>query len=76
MEVLIISLISIYVVSIFVLVGLYVEHGISPNIWCIISAFIPIINTGLISYFLFKNKRKEISKFFSIKEFFNELKMN
>jgi len=76
MEILIVLLISIYVVSIFALAGYYGEHNISANIWSITILFIPIINTGLICYFLFKNKRKEVSKFFFIKEFFNELKNN
>lgn len=76
MEIFIILLISIYIVSIFLLAGYYGEHDITPSIWSITSLFIPIINTGLISYFLFKNKRKEVTKFFSIKEFFNDLKNN
>lgn len=76
MKILIVLLISIYIVSVLLLAGYYGEHNISPNVWSITSIFIPIINTGLISYFLFKNKRKEVSKFFSIKEFFNELKNN
>lgn len=73
---LIVLLVSVYTVSICLLAGHYGEHNISPNIWSITSMFIPIINTGLIIYFLFKNKREEVSKFFSIKEFFNELKNN
>lgn len=60
----------------FLLAGYYGEHDITPNIWSITILFIPIINTGLLSYFLLKNKRKEVSKFFSIKEFFNDLKNN
>ena len=76
MEIFIILLISIYIVSIFLLAGYYGEHDITPNVWSIAALFIPIINTGLISYFLFKNKRKEVIKFFSIKEFFNDLKNN
>ena len=76
MEILIILLIGIYIVSIFLLAEYYGEHDIIPNIWSIVSLFIPIINTGLIGYFLFKNRRKEVSKFFSIKEFFNDLKNN
>ena len=76
MDILIVLLITIYVVSIIILAGYYGEHNISPNIWSITILFIPIINTGLISYLLFKNKRKEVSKFFSIKEFFNNLKNN
>lgn len=76
MEILIVLLISIYIVSTLLLYLYYAQHDISPTIWSIISIFIPIINTSLISYFLFKNKREEVSKFFSIKEFFNELKNN
>ena len=69
-------LLAIYIISMFALAICYEEHNISANIWSITILFIPIINTGLICYFLFKNKRKEVSKFFSIKEFFNELKNN
>jgi len=76
MEILILLFFIIYIVSIFVLAICYGEHDISANIWSITILFIPIINTSLICYFLLKNKRKELSKFFSIKEFFNELKMN
>lgn len=76
MEILILSLISIYIVSIFLLAVYYEEHNITPNIWSITSIFIPIINTSLICYFLFKNKRKEVNEFFSIKKFFNDLKDN
>ena len=76
MEILIALLITIYLISIFLLAGYYGQHDISPTIWSIISAFIPIINTGLISYLLFKNKREEVNKFFSIKEFFNDIKNN
>ena len=76
MEILVLLLLVIYIISMFVLAICYGEHDISPNIWSIISVLIPIINTGLICYFLFKNKRKEVSKFFSIKEFFNDLKNN
>jgi len=74
MEILIVLLISVYIVSTFLLAGYYGQHGISPTIWSIISIFIPIINTALIIYLLFKNKREEVSKFFSIKDFFNDLK--
>lgn len=76
MEIFIILSISIYIVSIFLLAVYYEEYNITPNVWSIASLFIPIINTGLISYFLLKNKRKEVTKFFSIKEFFNDLKNN
>lgn len=74
MEILIVLLISIYIISIFLLSRYYGEHNITPNVWSIASLFIPIINTGLICYFLLKNNRKEVCKFFSIKEFFNDLK--
>jgi len=76
MDILIVLLIIIYIVSVLVLAIYYGQHNFYPSIWSITSLFIPIINTGLISYFLFKNERKEVSKFFSIKEFFNELKNN
>lgn len=76
MEILTALLISIYIVSMVLLAICYGEHDVSPNIWSITSIFIPIMNIGLIIYFLFRNKRKEVSKFFSIKEFFNELKNN
>lgn len=74
MEILIL-LFFIYIISIFLLAGYYGEHNITPNIWSIASLFIPIINTGLISYFFLKDKDKErIKKFFSLKTFLNELK--
>ena len=74
MNILIVLLISIYVISMFALVGCYGEYNFHTTIWSIISIFIPIINTALIIYLLFKNKREEVSKFFSIKDFFNDLK--
>lgn len=71
-----ILLFIVYVTSILVLAGCYGEHNISPNIWSIAILFTPIINTGLIVYLLLKTKRKEVSKFFSIKEFLNDLNNN
>ena len=76
MEIFMLLLFIIYLISVFVLSGCYGEYNISPNIWSIIILFIPIINTGLICYFLFKNKREQVNKFFSIKEFFNDIKNN
>lgn len=74
MEILIVLLFSIYIVSIFLLAGYYGNHSVSPNIWSILSVFIPIINTIFIICLLSKNNKRELTRFFSFKNFINELK--
>lgn len=65
----------IYLISLLYLCVYYGEHYITPSIWSMGSIFLPIVNTIVFICLLIKNRKDiKMKNFFSIKNFFNELK--
>ena len=70
-------LIIIYVASVFGLTNYYGEHDVTPNLWSITSVFLPIVNTIVAVYIIVINKKYSgIKRFFSLREYLNDLKNN
>lgn len=64
----------IYLLSLISLSTFYLTESVSVSFWMIITLFIPIVNTILLIFVLFKVYGSEqIKKFFSIKKFLSDI---
>lgn len=70
-------LVAIYVSSLFGLGMYYGEHDVVANIWSIASVALPIVNTLVAIYLIVINRKDtRIKRFFSLREYLDNLKNN
>lgn len=70
-------LVAIYVSSLFGLGMYYGEHNVVANIWSVASVALPIVNTLVVLYIIIINRKDtKIKRFFSLREYLDDLKNN